>query len=419
MQSRFKLGQILGREIMADKKLTKTKVEAEHGPARLSDGRGLYLVVRRPAKGQRQGTKSWSFVWIRQGRRREMGLGGYPALSLKNAREKADQVRNQIAIGQDPRTERDKTQSKTFGEVADVVLEDISKTWKHPKHGAQWIRALTELSKPIRKMQVADVNTADVLRVVKPIYDKTPETGRRLRARIERVLDYALAHGLRTGDNPARLNAHFKILLGSKKAKARKHYAAMPYVEVPAFIQELKEKGTIPARALEFTILTAARTGETLGATWEEIDLEAGLWTIPSLRMKAGVTHAVPLSDPALAILKELYVNRLSNYVFAGQQPRKPLSNMTMAMTMRRMGVSNERASVHGFRSSFRDWAGDCTNTPREVAEAALAHRVGNIVEQSYRRGDALFKRRRLMSAWAEYCLSNKTSVVEFKQVRG
>jgi len=389
---------------MVEKKLTDRQVKTAKGPARLGDGNGLYLIVRKPAKGAKHGTKSWSFIWVRHGRRREMGLGGYPALTIKQARIVADKVRKQIAAGEDPIAERKQDAPKTFGDAADSLLNELSKTWKHEKHGAQWNRALNVLAKPIRNNQVSGITVQDVLSVVKPVYDRTPETGRRLRARIERVLDYATAHGFRAGDNPARLNAHFKILMGNKKETPRKHYAAMPYADVPAFVSKLMEKDTMPAKALVFTILTAARTGETLGAIWDEIDLEAGLWTIPAERMKGKSEHTVPLTDPVLAILRQLHTVRLSDYVFPGQRPRSPLSNMTMAMTMRRMGVDNAVATVHGFRSSFRDWAGDCTNAPREVAEAALAHAVGNVVERSYRRSDALEKRRRLMAQWSDYC---------------
>ena len=389
---------------MVEKKLTDRKIKTTKGPARLGDGNGLYLIVRKPAKNAKYGTKSWSFVWIRHGRRREMGLGGYPALTIKQARLAAAEVRNQIANGEDPIAERKLDAPKTFGETADKLLEELTKTWKHPKHGAQWVRALTVLAKPVRNNLVASMTVQDVLGVVKPVYDKTPETGRRLRARIERVLDYATAHGYRAGDNPARLNAHFKILMGSKKETARKHFAAMPYSDVPAFMTQLQAKDTMPAKALQFTILTAARTGETLGAVWDEIDLDTKLWTIPAERMKGKAEHVVPLTDLALDILRPLHKLRVSDYVFPGQKPSNPLSNMTMAMTMRRMGVGNDVATVHGFRSSFRDYAGDCTNAPREVAEAALAHAVGNVVERSYRRSDALEKRRRLMTQWSDYC---------------
>lgn len=395
---------------MAEKKLTNRKIDAECGPARLSDGNGLYLVVRRPAVGKKSGSKAWSYVWIRQGRRRELGLGGYPALSLKNARITAEGIRTQIAQGLDPKAERDKKSPVTFGEAAELVLIDLSKAWKHPKHGAQWVRALTVLAKPIRQIRVAEITTADVLRVVKPVYDKTPETGRRLRSRIERVLEYATAHGMRSGDNPARLNDHFKILLGSKKQVAPKHYAAMPYADVPEFFKRLRSNSSTAAQALAFTILTAARTNETLGAKWEEFNLERRLWTIPAERMKAGAEHIVPLTGFVVSILEPLNEVKLSEYVFPGQKPRNPLSNMTMAMTMRRMGVGKDLATVHGFRSSFRDWAGDCTNAPREVAEGALAHIVGNAVEKAYRRGIALEKRRRLMTQWTNFCLGQKSA---------
>lgn len=411
---------------MAVKKLTDKQIKAASGPARLSDGDGLYLIVRKPPIDKEtgkpkldrksgkpsKGSKSWSFVWIRKGRRNEMGLGGYPSVSLSQVHILADDVRRQIAAGLDPKAERDKDNGNSFGDVADLVLAELSKTWKHPKHGAQWERALTVLCKAIRPLPISDVKTADVLRVVKPVWTKTPETGRRLRSRIERVLDYATAHGWRDGDNPARLNAHFKILMGSEKMKPRKHYPAMPYVDVPAFVEQLQIKDTMPAKALLFTILTAARTNETIEARWTEIDLSNGLWTIPAERMKAGREHVVPLEGLALSVLKPLFELRASPYVFAGRKPNQPLSNMTMAMTMRRLGVIGDVATVHGFRSSFRDFAGDKTNAPREVAEAALAHTVGSAVERSYRRGDALDKRRGLMRHWAQYCAGEQSGEI-------
>ncbi len=384
-------------------KLTAIKVDRLKKPGHHGDGHGLYLIVRK------SGSKSWSYVWIRQGRRREMGLGGFPSISLAQARKAANLVRKQIGDGFDPFHERDSQIIKTFGEVADELLSELRKDWTHPKHEAQWVRALNVLCLPLRPMNVATITTNDVLRVLKPIWIATPVTGRRLRSRIERVLNYAHTHGWRDGENVARWGGHLEHT-GLAKKHVGKHFAAMPYQDIPGFVKTLQSKDLIPAMALEYLILTAGRTNEILGANWDEIDLDGAVWTIPASRMKAKREHKVPLPARALEILRPLYAVRGSEFVFMGKQNGKPLSNMSMAMLMRRIGVKD--ATVHGFRSSFRDWAGNETGTAREVAEAALSHQIGNKVEQAYRRGDALDKRRRLMQAWADYCGGKQTSDV-------
>ncbi|MCC2654631.1 MAG: integrase, partial [Microvirga sp.] len=253
----------------------------------------------------------------------------------------------------------------------------------------------------------------DVLRVLRPIWLTKSETASRLRGRIERVLDFAKARGMRTGENPARWRGHLDAVLPRRQKLTRGHHKAMPFDEVPAFVSRLRDAQGVAPRALEFLILTAGRTGEVLGAAWDEIDIEAGIWTVPAVRMKAGREHRVPLTQRALAILAELHEARTGEHVFPGLKRGKPLSSMAMEAVLRRMKID---ATVHGFRSAFRDWAGERTHFPREIAEAALAHLVGDAVERAYRRGDALEKRRELMSAWDSFC-APETTIVPFSKV--
>lgn len=391
-----------GEKKLSDTYVKKSSLKAGHH----SDGRGLYLIVRK------SGSKSWSYVWIKKGKRREMGLGGYPNVTLAQARKNAAQIRTQIAAGLDPFIERDREAPKTFGQIADLVLVEKEKGWTKPKHGANWRRSLNHHCEPIRDILVSTVSTAHVVKVLKPIFERTPETGRQTRYRIEYVLDYATTLGMREGDNPARWRGHLKTLFGTTKRETKKHFAAMPYSQIPEFMTDLRDRDAMAAFALEFTILTCARTSETLEAQWPEINLDDGLWTVPAARMKMKREHAVPLSDRVLEILNELYPNRTSDkgYVFPGARPNRPLSNMSMNMLLRRMKIEN--ATTHGFRSTFRDYAGDCTSFSREVAEAALSHAVGDAVERSYRRSDALEKRRALMQAWADYCFGEQSNEV-------
>jgi integrase len=385
-------------------KLTDVKVKAERKASRHSDGGGLYLNV------SPSGSKSWLFMWSamvagidgkpRQ-RRREMGLGAYPTVGLADARKKAEDCRKAVEEGRDPIAERDKAAEPTFAECADQFLASMEKSWRNEKHRAQWRMTLTDYCKPIGTKRVSEISTEDVLSVLSPIWAEKSETASRLRGRIERVLDYAKAKGWRSGENPALWRGHLKSILPARQKLARGHHAAMPYAEVPAFVQRLPDKEAMAARALEFLILTAARAGEVLGATWAEIDFENKLWTVAAPRMKAGREHRVPLSERAVDILRDLHEARISDYVFPGFRPRMPLSNMALAKLMERMKV--DQYTAHGFRSAFRDWTGDHTSVPREVAEAALAHTVGDATERAYRRADALEKRRKLMQAWADY----------------
>ena len=362
----------------------------------LGDGGGLYLDVK-PS-----GTKSWAFVWKQDGKRREMGLGAYPAVKLATARKLAGDCREAVAQGRDPIAERQKEAEPTFGECADRFLASMEGQWRNAKHRAQWRMTLTEYATPISAMKVSEIGTDDVLRVLNPLWQSRPETASRLRGRIERVLDFAKAHGWRSGENPALWRGHLKSILPARQRLTRGHHAAMPYAQVPAFVERLRGLEAMSARALEFLILTAARSGEVLEATWDEFDLDAGLWTVPATRMKAGKEHRVPLSKPALAIVQALHEVRISDYVFPGHAKGRPLSNMAFAKLLERMKA--DQYTPHGFRSAFRDWAGDATSFPRDVAEQALAHRVGDATERAYRRADALDKRRKLMAAWADYC---------------
>jgi integrase len=375
-------------------------------PGRRADGGGLYLVVDRP--GGKAAAKRWVFLYRKDGRLREMGLGGLVNVSLADARAKAQEARRILgdrATRGDPLAERRKASGAvpTFGEFADAFVEAKGKGWRNEKHRAQWAMTLREYAASVRGKRVDLIQTEDVLGVLSPIWTEKPETASRLRGRIERVLDAARAAGHieRNEPNPARWKGHLDHLLSKRQKLTRGHHAALAYSEVPAFIGQLRQRPAVAASALEFLILTAARTGEVLGAKWSEIDLEARLWIAPKERMKSHREQRVPLAERAIAIVREMEAARTDDYIFPGQRRGLPLSNMSMEMLLRRMGVD---ATVHGFRSAFRDWAGDKTNFPREVAEAALAHALTNETEAAYRRSDALEKRRRLIDAWARYC---------------
>lgn len=385
--------------------LTAKTVEAAKTAGRLHDGGGLYLRVK-PS-----GARSWSFRWKRNGQLHELAIGPYPAVSLAVARSKAAGHRETLAMGGNPKTERETSSEPSFGECAEKFLEAKENGWSNAKHRQQWRNTLTTYCKPIWKRQVSDIALEDVLTVLQPIWSKRPETASRLRGRIEKVLSFAQTHGWRSGGNPAVWRGNLENVLTKPKKLVRGHHAAMAYEKVPDFIERLKSHQAMAARALEFLILTAGRSGEVLEARWNEVDLENGVWTVPAERMKARKEHRVALSNEALAILQTLSEIRISEWVFPGQKPNRPLSGMAMEMLLRRMKVTD--ATVHGFRASFRDWAGDCTSFSRELAEAALAHRIGNAVEQAYRRSDALEKRRALMAAWTNHCmgLTNKNVV--------
>lgn len=385
-------------------------------PGRHSDGGGLYLKVRP------DGRRGWVFVFRWHGRQREKGLGpylpvnaasgrSYVHVSLAEARTGAATCRAALVAGQDPMIAGKEGSIPTFGAFADDLINDIAGEFRNEKHIAQWKTTLGDgYCRSLRKKPVDAISTNEVLAVLKPLWQSRQETASRLRGRIERVLDAAKAKGLRDGDNPARWRGHLKNLLPKRQKLARGHHAAMPYGDVSAFVTRLQASEAIAARALELAILTAARSGEVLGATWDEFDLDAAVWILPPSRMKAGKEHRVPLSSRALEILKALAKAKVSNYVFPGQRQGRPLSNMAFAMLMRRMKAGHFTA--HGFRSAFRDWTSEETHHSREIAEAALAHVVGDATERAYRRGDALEKRRALMADWCAFVTTEQTDNV-------
>ncbi len=397
-------------------KLSALAVKNETRPGRHSDGGGLYLQIG-PT-----GAKSWVYMWKVSGRRTAMGLGAYPVTSLADARLKAEAARKIVSNGGDPlrkaRKEAEKEKAEhTFAEAVDAFLADNKAAWRNDKHKAQWEMTLGDAyCKHLRPLKLSEITTTDVLKVLQPIWLIKSETASRLRGRIERVLAYAKGKGWRTGENPALWRDNLDgLLLKRRKLAARGHHAAMPYSDAPAFVGRLQHVEAMAARALEFLILTAGRSGEVLGARWEEIDFEKKLWTVPAERMKAGEEHEVPLSPRAVVLLKELVETRQNDFLFPGQRRNRPLSGSSMEMLLRRLKVKDRAVTCHGFRSTFRDWAGDRTSFERDVAEMALAHAVQG-VEAAYRRGRALEKRRKLMQAWADYLASGdvKGKVITF-----
>lgn len=393
------LGLCMARAI---NKLSARKVETVSKPGRHGDGSGLYLYV------DANGAKRWLFLFRWEGKLKEMGLGSTSRVSLADARVRAAEARTLLSSKQNPilhrrlGNERQKA-TPTFGTFVDELLPEICKEFRNAKHQTQWSSTLKAYAGALNDAPVDAITTDLVLKALSPIWHSKAETASRVRGRIERVLDAAKARGLIASpwENPARWRGHLSNLLPKRNKLSRGHHAAMPYQDVPGFLLELRARKSTAARALEFTIYCASRSGEVLGAEWQEFDLEAGVWTIPAHRMKAARQHRVPLSPPALALAKKMWACRIGDYVFPGQKLQRPLSNMAMEMQLRRMKL--DHFTVHGFRSSFRDWAGEATQVPREIAEAALAHVVGDETERAYRRGDALERRRELMNAWSEF----------------
>jgi integrase len=381
-------------------RLTALKVAKATKPGFYADGHSLYLRIG-PTGG-----KSWVFRYRRDGKLHDMGLGPLHTVSLADARAKALDMRRQRLDGPDPLTARREAVAKarivdaramTFRQCAEAYIKAQATGWKNPKHAAQWPSTLGAYVYPIfGALAVQAVDVGLVMKALEPIWTEKPETASRVRGRIEAVLDWATASKYRKGENPARWKGHLENLL-PKKSKVRRveHHAALPYAELGAFMADLRQREGTAARALEFAILTAARTGEVIGATWDEVDFEARLWTIPGDRMKAGREHRVPLGEAALSILRPLYEVRTGDKVF-------PISNMAMLMLLRRMGRGD--LTAHGFRSTFSDWCAEQTAVPSEVREMALAHTVGDKVEAAYRRGDLFEKRRQLMEEWARFC---------------
>jgi len=364
---------------------------------------GLMLFVRET------GAKSWVLRMNIGGRRREIGLGGYPDVSLTMAREKAREIREMASNGVDPVAEREKRRrelsakrSITFEEAARMCHEKKIVEFRNKKHAQDWISSVERYAFPeIGKMSVSDVDLKDILAILEPIWMAKTETATRLRQRIEYILNWATVSGYREGTNPARWKGHLDAILPKpSKLKKVEHFKALPWKDLPAFMERLRKRKGIAARALEFLILTATRSGEVRFATWDEIDFNDRIWIIPAARTKTGREHIVPLSGYAIEVLTSVRDAGDSQFIFVATSD-KPLSDMSMAAVCKRMKTD---VVPHGFRSTFRDWCAESTNFPREVAEMALAHSIGNSVEAAYRRGDLLEKRRRLMDAWAEYC---------------
>ena len=387
-------------------RLTDRTIKAKKEKGYYADGDGLYLQV------STTGAKSWIFRFKSKGKARDMGLGGFPSVSLSEARQKAKDARKHRDEGNDPIAARAAAEAQkrlaeargtTFRECAEQLIASNENGWKNAKHRQQWRNTLATYAYPVLgDVPVADVTTDLVLKVIEPIWATKTETASRVRGRIERVLSAAKVRGLRDGENPARWHDHLRETLPEKSEIARvKHHPALPYKDVPAFIARLRAKKLTTARALEFTILTAVRTSEAIGATFDEFDLAAKAWRIPGERMKAGEPHRVPLCDRAVAIVKELAATKLNDFVFPGVKRGEHLSEMAMLMLLR---ATRPGITVHGFRSSFRDWAGEETATPFDICEAALAHTRKDKVHAAYQRGDLFKKRDTLMQAWAKYC---------------
>jgi len=403
----------------ARNKLTARKLATLSEPKRHSDGGSLYLAIDGDGEAAR---RRWLFLYPWNGKRREMGLGGFPAVSLADARRLRDEAERLVRDGRDPIASRDLAKEEraakpTFGAIADALIASKESEWRNEKHRQQWRDSLSVLAAPLRSRLVDEIDTAAVLAVLKPLWQAKPETASRLRGRIEAVLDAAKAANHRSGENPAAWRGHLSHLLPKRQKLSRGHHAAMDYHDVPAFVAKLRACDAIAAMALEFTILTATRSGEVYGARWSEIDMAAKVWAVPAARMKAGREHRIPLSERGMAILERLSKAQTGDFVFPSPRGNRPLSGMAMTNVMIRLKV--DVGCVHGFRSAFRDWAGNETSYQREVAEAALAHTVGDKAEQAYRRGDALEKRRDLMGAWAAWCEPKADNILKFKQSGG
>jgi integrase len=389
-------------------KLTKKLVD-NLGAGRHGDGNGLYLVV------DPSGARRWIVRVVVKGQknkkgaplRTDFGLGGADIVTLHQARDRALEYRRMAKQGLNPRFNT-KQEIPTFEEVAQQVHIERLPTWKNAKHGQQWINTLRDYAFPkIGRMPVDSIGQPEALMCLSPIWTEKHETARRLAQRIKTVLDVAKSKGFRSGENPITEIKDAKVL--PKVTAKPKHHKAMRWQDIPAFYSELKARDAMAAKALMFTCLTGSRTSEVLGITWDEVDLEARLWTCPAERMKTSEEHRVPLTDEMLAVIMPLQA-MASKYVFEGQKRHKPLSNMSMLMLLRRMKV--EGVTVHGFRSTFRDWASEAANAPREVAEMSLAHKVGSDVERAYARSDLLDKRRVLMERWSGFVAGGVAKVV-------
>lgn len=389
---------------MARHKLSESNLKRLDKPGVYGDGDGLWMRVR---KG---GSRQWFFIYRRAGQRTEIGLGGYgqgtAPVSLALAREKAEAIREKLARGEDPRSEKKApVRIVTFADCMEGLLRAKAGDWTNDKHRAQWEMTLRKYAVPLHPLPIADIAMGDVKECLLPHWQERPETADRLRSRIMAVIDYGIAHGWRTAGNPAIWKGLLDKVMPARKKLQRGHHAALAYADAAKMIAKLRESSGTAARAVEFIALTAARTGEARNATFSEIDIKARTWTVPAGRMKAGREHVVPLSDRAVAIVETMRQCATGDLIFGGGVDGRPISDTAMTKALR-LASPDKAATLHGLRSMFRDWAGDCTDFPREVAETALAHAVGDAVERAYRRGDALAKRRQLMTDWATYCTS-------------
>jgi integrase len=383
------------------KKITDVEVRKLSKPGVYGAGAGLYLRVTDT------GSKHWIHRFNLHGKAHWMGLGPYPEITLVEAQKKTLEARRLRLSGVNPITARDAENARKLGaisfqECADKYIAAHRSSWKNAKHANQWIRTIEDYCGPvIGKLPVNEIDVAQVMRVLDPIWVTKTETASRLRGRIESVLDWATVRGYREGENPARWKGKLKHLLPNvRKTKKATHYKALGYTQIAELMVGLRQGSGNGSKALEFTILTACRSGEVRFATWSEVNLKDKVWVIPAERMKAGKEHRIPLSDAAMAVLDQM--DQSTNIIFPGMAEGKPLSDMSISAVLRRMG--RDDITVHGFRSTFRDWAAECTAYPREVAEMALAHTIGDKVEAAYRRGDLFAKRTRMMQEWANFC---------------
>lgn len=392
-------------------KLSQLKVTKTTKPGLYADGGGLYLQITVA------GVKSWLFRYMRAGKARGMGLGPVHTISLAEARARALTCRRLLLDGVDPIDSRNadraaqrvaRANEMTFKQCAEKYIEAHRAGWKNAKHADQWTNTLTTYAYPVfDSLPVSAIDTGLVMKVLEPVWTAKTETASRVRGRIESVLDWATVRGYRSGENPARLKGHLDTLL-PRRSRVQKvqHHPALPYADLPGFMKSLRGEEGVAVRALEFLILTATRTNEVIGATWSEFILDEAVWIIPAERMKMRKEHRVPLSANAIALVKAREEMKQGDYVFPGAKYQKPLSNMAMLQLLVRM--KRDDITVHGFRSTFRDWAGETTHYPREVCEAALAHGIKDKAEAAYARGDLFAKRTALMQDWAAYASASE-----------
>ncbi|MND37229.1 Prophage CP4-57 integrase [compost metagenome] len=385
---------------MARNKLSETKIKGLVKPGIYGDGDGLYIRV------QKGGSRNWVFVWRRGAKRHEIGLGGHgqgtAPVSLALARERADMVRSQLARGEVPLAEKKVAKRKTFKDCMDALIQTREASWTNAKHADQWRMTLNDYAKPLHDLPVADIVIGDVKECLMTHWHERPETADRLRSRIQAVIDYGIAHEWRTAGNPARWTGLLEKVMPPRQKLTRGHHKAMAFKDAPAAMKRLRQSNGVAARVVEFLILNVNRTGEVRGAVWSEFDFTENLWTIPAVRMKKKRIHRIPLCPRSIEILEQMKERSTSDLVFEGEINGSPLSDTAMTKALR-AASTDKTVTLHGMRSTFRDWAGDCTDHAREVIEGALAHIEGDATEQAYRRSDAISKRRALILDWQAY----------------